>query len=207
MSQYLRELENTNYEQDDGVLTSNFSIRKRPFKTHISQIIQDVPVIPLKAANKVIHLTNLEMNSLYNVSGYIMSRIRNTNKICNNCLYSAESKTYNSNIKYSKFVHLKCYRTKTLFFVNNETFQYFYEMEVIIRRYIPYLKNVNCDLIKFFIDKMTNVTCNTLKNCHGIYNIIMKRFIRFRIKIENQKGRLKVPIYSSKTMARHSMIK
>jgi len=80
-------------------------------------------------------------------------------------------------------------------------------MEVIIRRYIPYLKNVNCDLIKFFIDKMTNVTCSTLKNCHGIYNIIMKRFIRFIIKIENQKGRLKVPIYSSKTMARHSMIK
>lgn len=75
MSQYLRNLENTNYEQDDGVLTSHFSLRKCPFKTQINEIIQDVPVIPLEATGKIINLTNLEMNFLYNVSGYIMSRI------------------------------------------------------------------------------------------------------------------------------------
>lgn len=80
-------------------------------------------------------------------------------------------------------------------------------MEIIIRRYIPYLKNVNCDLVKFFICKMTNVTCNTLKDCHNIHDIIMKRFIKFRIKIENRKRRLNKSIFSSKTMARHSIIK
>ncbi|KAL6420951.1 hypothetical protein ACFW04_013617 [Cataglyphis niger] len=62
---------------------------------------------------------------------------------------------YDPNIKFSKLVHLKCYRTKTLFFVNNKTFNYFYEMEVIVRRYISYLKNINYDLIKFFLDKTT----------------------------------------------------
>lgn len=183
VSQYLQELHNTSYKQDDGVFTSHFSLKKKcPCTLDISQMIQEVPVIILEVENRVIDLNNLEINSLYNASGYILSRIYNTNIICNDCLDSAGSKTYDPNIKFSKLVHLKCYRTKTLFFVNNAKFTYFYEMEAIFRRYIPYFKKVNYDLVTFFINKMSHVECNTLKNYHNISNIIMKRFIRLSLK-------------------------
>ncbi|EZA58241.1 hypothetical protein X777_01198 [Ooceraea biroi] len=79
-------------------------------------------------------------------------------------------------------------------------------MEVIFRRYIPYLKNVNYDLITFFIDKMALYTWSLRAGFHNISDVIMKRF-RFRIKIECAKGRLKTPVFNSLTMARHSIVK
>lgn len=208
VSQYLQALENTSYEQDDGVLLSHFSLkRKRRCQTDVSQVFEEEPVIPLEAENRVIHLNNLEMNSLYSVSGYILSRICNTNTICTKCLDSAGSKTFNPTIKFSTLVQLRCYKKNALFFVNNETFNYFHEMEVIFRQYIPYLKHVKYDLLTFFLHKMAHLYCNNLINCHNISNIIMKRFIRFRLKIECEKGRLKTPVFSSLTMARHSIVK
>lgn len=147
------------------------------------------------------------MNSLYNLCGYVISRMSKINKVCDYCLNSAGSKVYNSNIKYSKFVYLRCFRRKTLFFVNDETFNYFYQMEIIIRKYTPYFKNINCNLIKFFTRKMVDIRCDTLHNCHNLFNKIMKYFIRFRVRILCKKEVLKKPVFSSKTMAMHSIIK
>ena len=206
VSQYFQELNNTNYEQDDGNLIADFLKR---FNKDKSKVVEQIPVIPLEAENKVINMNNFEMNSLYNVCGYVISRICKLNRVCNDCINSAGSKTYlNSNIKYSKFVQLKCYRTNTLFFVNNETFNYFFEMEIIFRKYIPYLKNtLNCDLVKFFTQKMAHIRCDTLNNCHDLFNKIMIYFIRFRIRTSSKNEMLKKPIFNSKTMAMHSIIK
>ncbi|KAL6418179.1 hypothetical protein ACFW04_012296 [Cataglyphis niger] len=91
------------------------------------------------------------------------------------------------NIKYTKFVHLKCFRNNTLFFVTTDVFGYFIAIEFIIQQYLPHLNNIKCNLISFFMKK--------------------KQFILDRIKIACIKGRLVKPIYKSKTMAMHSMIK
>ncbi|KYN02909.1 hypothetical protein ALC62_06308 [Cyphomyrmex costatus] len=172
------------------------------------QVLQKIPVISHEVENRVINLDNLEMNSLYYLSGCILFKIFKNNVICKDCIESAGSKQYDSTITFSKLVYLKCYKKNTLFFVNDEIFNYFYEIEVTFRRYMPYLKTIKCDLIQFYISKMTHISCKPLKNCHNISYKIMKRFITFRIKIYcKNKGRLKLPVYSSLTMARHFIVK
>ena len=81
-------------------------------------------------------------------------------------------------------------------------------MEVIFRRCIPYLNNINCNLIKFFTQKMTHARCDSLQNCHGLFDKIMKYFIRFRTRILCKKQPVfKKAVYNSKTMAMHSIVK
>lgn len=53
---------------------------------------------------------------------------------------------------------------------------------------------------------MKNVSCTSLNNCQLSFKII-KRFIAYRIKISCMKGRLIKKIYSSKTMAMHTLIR
>lgn len=202
VSQYLQVLKNTNYEQDEGTLLVNFLKNNRKTKCNISY---DIPIIPSFVDKIQIQMDNVELNVLYLLAGYILHKISNLPTVCKTCINSAGSKTYNANIKHSKLVHLRCFRLQTLFFVNVETFNYFYEMEIIIRRYLPYIKNKNYNLITCLTEKMVNIHCDTLETCCDLANKIMKRFITFRIKIDCKKGRLKTKIFSSKTMAMHTI--
>lgn len=167
------------------------------------------PNISIDVSSKHINFNNIELNVLYNIAGYIVNSIaRGKSAICATCLNSAGSTEYNTNmIFYAKFVHLKCFRNNTLFFVTADVFEYFINMEVIIQQYLPHLNNVKCNLISFFIEKMKNVSCTSLNNCHQLSFKIMKRFIAYRIKISCMKGRLIKKIYSSKTMAMHTLIR
>ena len=78
-------------------------------------------------------------------------------------------------------------------------------MEIIVRRYLSYVKNKNTHLINFFTEKMANIRCDMLETCCNLFQKIMKRYILFCIKIDC-KRRLKTKIYSSKTMAMHATI-
>lgn len=80
-------------------------------------------------------------------------------------------------------------------------------MEIIIRKYLPYVKNQNCNSIKFLTEQMANIRCDTLETCCKLFDRIMKRYITFRIKIDCKKGRLNPKIFNSKTMAMHVNIK
>lgn len=205
VSQYLQVLPNTNYEQDEGPLLVNFL--KKCQKDKNQNILCEIPVIPTYVDKIQINMDNVHLNVLYSLAGYIIHKISKLSTVCKTCIDSAGSRTFDANIKYSKLVHFKCFRSQTLFFVNTETYNYFYEMEVIIRRYLPYIKNKNCNLITVLTEKMANIRCDTLGTCCNLYNKIMKHFITFRIKIDCKKGRLKTKIFSSKTMAMHSTIK
>jgi len=152
------------------------------------------------------YIYNHEKNASYCVCGYILSRICKYYRICEECINSAGSKRYNPSYKYSKFLHMRCYKPLTLFFCD-ETFNHFYEMVIIIHQYLPLLKGRNCDLVQFFLEKMNHIKSDTLKNCHGLPNKIMKYFIKYRIKINCFKECLRRPIFNSKTMAMHSIVK
>ncbi|XP_011705614.1 PREDICTED: uncharacterized protein LOC105460822, partial [Wasmannia auropunctata] len=121
------------------------------------------------------------------------SPINKNQKLCNSCLDSAGSKTYNPKVQYSRLVSLKCYRQKTLFFVNDNTFQYFL--------------GINCDICNFFIEKLKNIKCDSIKYCHDLANKIKLRFIKYKIKTNCRRGRLDKPVYDSKTMAMHASVK
>lgn len=179
-SQYLQELPNTNYETDNGALLADFL--KRPVKKTVNEQSKEMPTLPPDLETKIIRLNNLELNSLYYLCGYIISSILKNHKLCDSCIDSAGSKTYDPKVKYSRLVSLKCYRKKTLFFVNDKTFNFFLEMYIIITRYLPYIKQKNYNIVTFLIEKLKSVECSTLKNCHNLSNKIKTRFIKFKLK-------------------------
>lgn len=80
---------------------------------------------------------------------------------------------------------------------------------IIIKTYLPYIKQINCDIVKFFITNMENIKCYTLKNCHGLFDKIKTHFIKFKLRKSCQSERLNKPVFmfNSKTMAMHSLIK
>ncbi|XP_025153224.1 uncharacterized protein LOC112588234 [Harpegnathos saltator] len=110
-------------------------------------------------------------------------------------------RAYNASIKYARFVYLRCFRNNTLFFVSKDVFEYFIAMEIVILQYLPHLNNFKCNLISFFMEKMENVFCASINNCHQLSLKIMRRFIAYRMKIVCTKGQLVKPIHNSKTMA------
>ncbi|KYN22226.1 hypothetical protein ALC57_05381 [Trachymyrmex cornetzi] len=204
VSQYLQDLPNTNYDIDTGDLLAD--IIKRSKKDKVDKQYE-MPVIHLEPETISFQLDNVQLNSLYHVCSYIISSINKNQKLCDSCLDSAGSKTYNSKVQYSRLVSLKRYREKTLFFVNEYTFKYFLDMYIIINRYLPHIKNMNCDILQFFIIKLKDIECNSIKSCHDLANKIKIRFIKYEMKINCRLGRLEKPVYNSKTMAMHSIIK
>lgn len=201
ISQYLKSSHTSNYDKDEGQIIDFVNIHKKikPVEEH-TEI-----VLPPKTLHNI-YIDNIELNLLYNIAGYIISSITKCTKVCLECLNSVGSKQYDPNTKYSKLVQLRCFRRNTLFFVNNETFNYFYNMEVIIRQYLSYLKNIPCNFLAFYMNKMKIISCKTIKNCHNLPTKIMKRFILYRMRISCKRKKLQKKEYSSKTMAMHSIV-
>lgn len=205
-SQYLQALPNTNYAVDSGDLLADFL--QRPKKVFSKQT-EEMCVAP-NVESKIIQLNNLELNSLYYVCGYIISSICKNQKICDRCIASAGSKTYDPKIQFSRLVSLKCYRAKTLFFVNNTTFNYFLDMNNVITSYLPHVKQIqysNFNIVTFFLDKMKHIQCMSLETCHNLQYKIKIRFIKFKLRKSCYTSKIKTPIYDSKTMAMYASIK
>lgn len=132
ISRYIKPSKFSNYDQDDRQFLCDFLNKKK--ERNFEQFLN----IFINTISKNISFTNVELNVLYNVAGYIVkvASIASSNSaICATCLNSAGSTEYNTNIKYAKFVHLKCFRNNTLFFVTADIFKHFVDVEVIIQQY------------------------------------------------------------------------
>lgn len=55
--------------------------------------LANIDKIPSFNKNSTKELTRLELNSLYNIAGYIIKSIMKTYKTCNNCIRSVRSET------------------------------------------------------------------------------------------------------------------
>lgn len=109
VSKYLKPIGNSSYEEDDRIIVGNFFNRPK-----IQKIKEKLPYVP-DFSNKKIILGNIENNVLYNIAGYILSRVSKSNISCESCLNSAGSPTYKSTSKFVQFVQLRCFRKNTLF--------------------------------------------------------------------------------------------
>lgn len=201
ISKYLKSPHTSNYDKDEGQIIDDFLSINNPKKL---KKVEEYTEIPLNPKDNI-HIDNIELNILYNIAGYIISSIVKYNRVCSECLDSVGSKRYDPNQKYSTLVQLRCFRRNTLFFVNNETFQYFYDMEIIIRQYLSYCNNSECNFFVVYMDKMKDINCSTIKRCHNLPLKIIKRFILYRMRISCKKRKLQTKDYSSKTMAMHSI--
>lgn len=205
ISQYLKLSQTASYDKDDGRIICDF-LNYPKKKASETKAVEQCTAITLSPKDNI-HIDNIELNILYNIAGYIIVSIIKCNKTCAKCLDSVGSKQYDPYQKYTKFVQLRCFRKNALFFVNHETFEYFYNMEIVIRQYIFYFKNITCNFLSFYMDKMKDIVCHRIQCCHQLPKTIMKRFILYRMRISCKKRDIKKKIYSSKTMAMHSIVK
>lgn len=196
VSQYLKNVSSSSYDVDDREFFSGFldNIQAR------EQRYDDVQ-LPSEIQTPSFNLNYSELNSLYNICGYILQSIKKTSKTCNNCIKAAGGKTPMFKT-FSRFSMLKRYRENCLFFCNEEIFCFFLDMEHIFRKYISIVSSQNINLKDFFFKKMCddNLVLN-VPDCHLLKTKIMKRYIVFRLKISSKKHKSASKKLASKSVA------
>lgn len=197
VSQYLKDVSKGSYDQDDREFLSDFLdvVDNKPRKKEYSLV-----TIPADIVSKDITLNNSESNSLYNLSGYIITSIRRCSKTCNSCIESVGSKNFNSE-EYSRLVSLKCFQRNCLFYCNYNTFICFIEMEKIFREFKFTLEQKNVNLKDFFLEKFNQINTDHILQCHNLHKKIKVRFLIFRLKIAGKKKIGNISnLYGSKSM-------
>lgn len=197
VGQYLKEVSRSSYDHDDREFLAEF------LNIEHANVIYSPAVIPEDFVPPVITLGNAELNSLYNICGYILKSIRRNAKICSRCMEAAGSKTF-IHFRYAQLVRLKCFKQNTLYFCNESTFHLCVKMETIFRQYFNTVTNQkNVNLKDFFVNKISE-GCKSFKHlpdCHNLKTKLIRRFVVFRLKIASRKcKKQKQNMYASKSV-------
>lgn len=197
VSQYLKHLNNSSYEEDDRDFLSGFLDVLTETKPQY-----EVVNIPNNIDSSTINLNFSEINSLYNICGYIMQSIMKTSTTCKGCIDAAGSKKplYRS---FTKFTNIKRFQEHTLFFVTEELFYFFLEMENIFRKFFPIVSPQNVNVKEFLCNHIDSVDFPNIPNCHKLKSKIINRYIVFRLKINSKKCKTVSKRYASKSVASH----
>lgn len=168
------------------------------------QEIQDD--VNFEMINETISLNYLEMNCLYYLSGYVVTKIITRQKTCDICISKIGSRDPIDE-EYANLTGSKCYTDETLFFVNAITFEFILSLEKIFRYYFEYLTTMNnVNFFNCYFSKMNMLELD-VPNCHDIKTKIINKFIFCRLKTMSQNSmRSNVNtenLYASKSMAMH----
>lgn len=196
ISQYLKNSSSSSYDQDDREFLPGFLDSTGAEKPSYENV-----QLPAYIEPPMFNPTHSELNSLYNICGYILQSIIKTSSTCTDCVSAAGSKTpiYNS---FAKFTSLKRFREHSLFFCSEVLFYFFLEMETIFRKYISIVCKQNINLKEFFFKKMSSLSVD-MPDCHKLRSKIIKRFVMFRLKIYSKKYGNSTKQLASKTIAGH----
>jgi hypothetical protein len=113
-------------------LKSNYEYDDRKSLLNMLELLTEAPkihkiILPCswdKTSNLQLNLA--EQNCLYNIAGYIVSRVMKYEKVCDECVASVGSKESN-NLSYAKLVSLREYKKNCLFYVSDNTFLFFFK--------------------------------------------------------------------------------
>lgn len=199
VSQYLKNPNRSSYEEDDHDFLSGFLDT-----FHEQKPVYEVPEIPVNLPAPTLNLNYSELNSLYNICGYILSSIKKTSKTCQTCLDSAGSKNP-LHKTFTKFTNLKQFKEKALFFCSEETFYLFLDLEAIFRKFIPHISTLNVNCKDFLTKTMNEIECDFLPNCHNLKRKIIDRYVVFRLKINYKKHKKATRKLASKSVAGHAL--
>lgn len=203
ISQFMKEVQSGNYENDDRQFLSEFLdilLKNRSVTSHYTTA--DIS-LSTNIKEDQIFLNRTEMNILYYVSGYIISSIKKNEKVCDYCINFTKSPTvlYRD---YNLLTRIKENKQKPFFYETIETFQFFIQMERIFRLYYAQLSSVNINLKAFFLTKFGEIQIS-LPDCHNLKNKIINRFYIFRVRNSYGKKMLNKKVYGSKSVAMHQI--
>lgn len=190
VSQFLKDVSQTSYDEDDREFLSGFLdvIKTTATKYDLPQI-SNTPVCK-------INLSNSENNSLYNIVGYIITSIKRTSKTCKKCLNALGSTNYSSALSsVARLSKMKCYKPDALFFV-----MLLLLIFILFTTHYDHLKQQNVNLKQVFVTIMKDNLGNfDVPSCHKIKDKLIFRLVTFRLKISSKK-QIARKVYSSKTM-------
>ena len=201
VSSYMKDTSTSSYKEDDREFLPDFLkvVRKKKPRDDSDNIeIPELQILDKTALSKV------DLNILHHIAGYLIMSIAKKQKLCKRCI--PQTGCFKASVPYySKLTSLRCYKQDTLFFVNQNTFHFFIEMELIFRTYFStvYAKR-GLNLKMFFVNKFSKLVYS-IPDCHKLKKAIMSRFASFRLKIKSNKLK-KVnnnTMLSSKTMYMH----
>lgn len=134
VAQYLKSVSNGSYDQGDREFLGEV-LDPTPITQDMENYKIDVGPAScpgFKDAKCV--LNNNEQNCLYNIAGYLLSRVENNDKVCKVCVGSVCCNTLPTAI-YSTFVALKEFKPGCLKYVTISCFSFFLQMETMFRKY------------------------------------------------------------------------
>ena len=158
----MKSMSNTSYEEDDREFLSEFLDNlTEKYKTKIkeknnttdkeSQRILDELEQIFMNNNINIAFNEFELNCLYYIGGYIIHSIKKQ-LTCDFCI-SKTGSLKDANSVYASLTRCKCFASDTLFFINQNTFQFFLSMEKIFRLFYEFCHELPIDLYQFFFLK------------------------------------------------------
>ena len=140
ISQYMKSVRGSNYDEDDREHLSQFLnvlLQNRSTSSHfISDDSRKEIIIP--NIERQISFNKEELNVLYYIGGYIISNIQKNQKVCQKCINSTKSSKMLFN-SFSLLTRIKSCKQKCCIFMNEPTFNFFVQMENIFRIYYKYV--------------------------------------------------------------------
>ena len=98
---------------------------------------------------------------MYYLGGYIIHKINTNYKVCDNCINATTGNTSSNEYSYATFTEIRCFKEKSLFFINEQTFDFILKLENIFRMYYDKVCLMPFDVKLFLIQKCDDVYCDT----------------------------------------------
>ena len=187
IAQYLKGSEKGSYELDDGSFIAEFILPSSGVRKNDSLIESDVfHVCQQLGFDHSFTLQLPEVNSLYYLAGYILSRVKKNDAVCESCLSSVISLNYleELNPDITKLLTLKEYRSGSLMPCNQVAFDLILAAETVFRKLQPSFLNLKGNVKEMVVEAMWVETKeNELPECHSIKRKILNRFATVRMHI------------------------
>jgi len=192
VAQYLKPSEHGSYEEDDGCLLADFldvsgcveapaenedSFANELYASCASFDVDDV------FSSLSEELSIVELNSLYYVGGYVVSRL-SKNEFCDACIHTARCAEIppeiNANV--TRLVVTKEYKAGCLVYCSQLAFNLFQCAEFIIRKHQTQFLSASGNIQQQLITSINSATATIIfPTCHNIKYKLINRYVTVRL--------------------------
>lgn len=190
MAQIITDPTSSSYDADDRTYLNDFLDIIKHFKSEKKPI--ELPHCNSSVYYNTTKLSRLELMALYNLAGHILFKIKkNKFRKCTNCFDSLGSNKpitfeYSKLTQFKNFNSLRETSSSSLFYPNENVFDFFRTLENVFNFYISQDKYYEGNVRDSLIKEMNKIP-NNFMTCHKISDRIVRNFVSMRLKLESQR--------------------
>lgn len=189
VSQYLTTVRNSSYDTDDRDWLIEFPSNIKQLKQTRTMRVEQKAFVAnnLCSLNKQAALERMndtEKNVIYHIAGMIVYKVAKHGAVCHQCIEKCTASTpFVSD--FSKLTITKDFTGQALVYVNEETFIFFLKLELVLRSELENLENNN--VFDYIESQLLHVPATHMISCHDLKRKLIRRFLNFRLKIQESK--------------------